>query len=229
MENDIRMLIERRLTISNVSFSHLFDGQVFNHELIRKIFPMFTDEHLLVAGKSTPTLLLEANASACHKLTSSEAYQEFISIDENAEKYRKADSLLRLFKMTREDCYIFAKEVLPFEPQLHSGIDPRSEPFLKQLTISYLLNLLLYLLIENDPFIVVTWEPSSTIENQWFGKTMLLDYAASQGFHVGADCESGVFQCHTNEVNHQLLNQLRSPLQVSMLKKLSRRLFGFFG
>ena len=230
MENDIRKLIEERLISSNVELSGLFDGIGFDHEQLRRLFPMLSTKLLRQTDTFTSTMLAEADASACQRICASKAYQEFISTASNRELCEQIDVPLKRCEMSLEQCYKVVKDILPSEIELHEQIDPRGKLFLKSITISYVLNSVLYLLLENDPYITVTWGPymgsdDSETKTEWFGKSLFLNHAQADGFDVVNGLEYGTFECYTNQVNQKLINQLKSSLSTSVFQKLKRRLF----
>ncbi|PNH98565.1 hypothetical protein [Vibrio diazotrophicus] len=230
MENDIRKLIKERLISSNVELSVLFDGKGFDHEQLRRLFPMLSTKLLRQSDKFTSTMLAEADASACQRICASKAYQEFISKASNPELCKQIDLSLKRCEMSLEQCYKIVKDILPSEIELHEQIDPRGNFFLKNITISYVLNSVLYLLLDNDPYITVTWGPyigsdDSEIKTEWLGKSLLLNHAQADGFDVVNGIEYETFECYTNQVNQKLINELKNSLSLSVFQKLKRRLF----
>ena len=230
MENDIRKLIEERLTSSSIDLSGLFDGKSFNHERLKRLFPMLSKKLLRESDKFVTTMLVEAQASACQKICCSKAYKDLISTTSISDRYAQMTLSLQRSEMTLEQCHKVVKDILPSEAELHEQIDPRGNFFLKSITISYVLNSFLYLLLENDPYITVTWGPyigvdDSEIKHEWFGKSLFLKQAQSAGFDVANGYEYGTFECYTNQVNQKLINELKNALGRSVFQKLKRRLF----
>ncbi len=227
MENDIRMLIEERLALSRIELSSLFDGVVFNHGLFRQTFPMLPKKFLSESDKLIGSMLVEAGSIACQKIRSSTAYKNFISISSNAQNYELTDDSLQKEELTREECYAVVTEILPYELELHERINPRGELFLKNMAVSYALNTFLHLLLENDPFITITWDSYSKsdirgVDAQWYGKGKLLSQLLSNGFYVANGSQCGTFGCYTNEVNENLFKELKSPFKPSLWKKMKR-------
>lgn len=230
MGNNIRKLIVERLMLSNVELSGLFDGKGFNHEQLRRLFPMLSTKLLRQSDKFMSIMIAEADASACQRICASKAYKEFISTASNRELCEQIDLSLKRCEMSLEQCHKVVKDILPSEIELHEQIDPRGKLFLKSITISYVLNSVLYLLLENDPYITVTWGPymgsdDSETKTEWFGKSLFLNHAQADGFDVVNGLEYGTFECYTNQVNQKLINQLKSSLSTSVFQKLKRRLF----
>ncbi|MCF7361845.1 hypothetical protein L3V23_07110 [Vibrio sp. A1-b2] len=230
MENDIRKLIEERLTSSSIDLSGLFDGKSFNHERLKRLFPMLSKKLLRESDKFVTTMLVEAQASACQKICCSKAYKDLISTTSISDRYAQITLSLQRSEMTLEQCHKVVKVILPSEAELHEQIAPRGNFFLKSITISYVLNSFLYLLLKNDPYITVTWGPyigvdDSEIKHEWFGKSLFLKQAQSAGFDVANGYEYGTFECYTNQVNQKLINELKNALGRSVFQKLKRRLF----
>ncbi|MBD0785820.1 hypothetical protein HUO09_05670 [Vibrio sp. Y2-5] len=231
MKNDIRTLIELRLNSSRINVATLFNGESFNRELIKQIFPMLSFELMHEADRTIHSMLEDAGADACRKICYSDAYEEFISDDSNAERYEQIDDALQGSAMSREQCYIVLKEMLPNELELHEKINPRGERFLRNIIISYVSHALLHLLIQNDDSIIITWGPSCADEDVrathglLYGKNMLLKDAVSKGFNVAYGCKCCSLECKTNQANHRLLNQLRKPYKKSLLQKINQFFF----
>ncbi len=228
MKNDIRTLIELRLNSSCINVATLFNGEAFDRELIKRIFPMLSYELLHEADKTISSMLEEAGADACQKICYSDVYEDFISDDSNADRYEKIDDALQGSEMSREQCYIVLKEMLPNEFELQEKINPRGERFLINMIVSYVSHAFLHLLIQNDAGIAITWGPSCTDEEErathalFYGQNMLLKDAVSKGFNVAYGCKCGSFRCETNQANYRLLNQLREPYKKSLLQKIKQ-------
>ncbi len=228
MRDDIRTLIESRLNSSHINVATLFNGESFNRELIKQIFPMLSFELMHEADKTISSMLEDAGADACQKIFYSDSYEDFMSDDSNAELYEKIDDALQGSEMTREQCYIALKEILPNELELQEMINPRGERFLRNIIISYISHAFLHLLIKNDAHMTITWGPSCTDEEArathalFYGQSMLLKDAVSNGFNVAYGCKCGSFEYKTNQANHKLLNQLREPYKKSLLQKIKQ-------
>ncbi|MFV0446925.1 MAG: hypothetical protein ACK5MF_00395 [Vibrio sp.] len=228
MKNDIRTLIELRLNSSCINVATLFNGEAFDHELIKRIFPMLSYELLHEADKTISSMLEDAGADACQKICYSDVYEDFISDDSNSERYEQIDDALQGSEMTREQCYVVLKEMLPNELELAERINPRGELFLRNIIISYVSHAFLHLLIKNDANMTITWGPSCTDEEAraahalLYGQSMLLKDAVFNGFNVAYGCKCGSFEYETNQANHKLLNQLRKPYKKSLLQTIKQ-------
>ncbi|HFU0230405.1 TPA: hypothetical protein ACGTRQ_005072 [Vibrio parahaemolyticus] len=227
MRDDIRTLIESRLNSSHINVATLFNGESFNRELIKQIFPMLSFELMHEADKTISSMLEDAGADACQKIFYSDSYEDFMSDDSNAERYEQIAYALDGSEMTREQCYAAVKEMLPNENELHETINPRGERFLRNIIISYVSHAFLHLLIKQDPNISITWGPSSAEEERrthalLYGKKILLKDAVSHGFNVAYGCKCGSFEYETNQANRKLLNQLRKPYKKSLLQKIKQ-------
>lgn len=186
---------------------------------------MFSD-----ADNSIRTMLTEASILACQKITSAKAYKQLISAHSDTERLKQVDLSLQQAKMSYEQCYLVAKEILPAEAELHEQIDPRGSRFLTNIIVSYVLNTFLHLLLTNDPFITITWTASTSgdgyeLNNIWYGKNTVMNQAMSDGFEVVSGSQCGMIECYTNKTNQKLIAELKSSHNASIIQQLKRKIF----
>ncbi|MFV0448046.1 MAG: hypothetical protein ACK5MF_06240 [Vibrio sp.] len=230
MENDIRALIEERLILSNVELCHLFDGKSFNRDLLMRIFPMLPSKMFNDTDNSIGTMLTEAAITACQKITSAEAYKQLILANTDSERLKQIDLSLQQGEMSREQCYLVVREILPTETELHEKINPRGNRFLKNMIVSYVLNTFLHLLLKNDPLITITWGTSirgdvCELNNLWYGKNIVMSQATFDGFEVVSGARCGMIECYTNKTNQKLIGELKSSYNASVIQQLKRKFF----